>query len=438
LNRPIVVSCALALLGGAWAVPVSAQTPRDTGPYSGLFGAPPDETFSRALDIRGGVFGVYQDVRTPADPALPSPTDGSLQANGTFGGGAGAFSYNHRTDASHFLLNGGGSLYRFETTSNIDAAANANANLTKTMGTRFTLNLRGGAAYSPFYDELAPAELLIAPGDSLSMGGYGSAALTEPHLDLNSAVGFTGNISSYSTIEFGGRWSQMRFFDNGALDLRRWGARARYTHHLTRRFGFHLGYEHEDLRYGASSIVPAQNEMIDLGLDYGDTLTFARHTAVAFSASTSAIRYLGETHYRINGNATLTRAFGRTWSFAAGYIRETQFLPGFRSPMPSDGVTTWISGQVTPRVRWGTAAGYTRGTVGFGTGSDSFDALTGTSRLEVGLTRSMGIYGQYAYYRYQVPRGSAVFPILHQQSRQTVTAGLTFWAPAMRDRRPSQ
>jgi hypothetical protein len=430
-------SCALALLFGAWAVAASAQTPRDAGPYSGLFGAAPDETFTRALDFRGGVFGVYQDVRTPSDPVL-APTDGSLQSNGTFGGGAGGFVYNHRTDASRFILNGSGSLYRFESTSNIDAAANTNATLTKTMGTRFTVNLRGAAGYSPFYDELAPAELLIAPGDSLSMGGYGTAALTEPHLDLSSGASFIGNVSRYSTVEVGGRWSQMRFFDDGALDLRRWSARARYNHHMTRRFGFHLGYEHEDLRYGASSILPTQNEMIDAGLDYGDTLTFARHTAVSFSASTSAIRYLGALHYRINGNATLTRAFGRTWSFAAGYIRETQFLPGFRGPMPSDGVTTWISGQVNPRVRWGAAAGYTRGTVGFGAGSDVFDALTGTSRLEVGLTRSLGIYGQYGYYRYQIPPGSAVFDILRHQNRQTVTAGLTIWAPLMRDRRPSQ
>ena len=165
------------------------------------------------------------------------------------------------------------------------------------------------------------------------------------------------------------------------------------------------------------------NETIDAGVDYGDTLAFARRTALSFTTSTAAIRYLGETHYRLNGSARLTRGFGRTWSSWVGYNRDTEFRIGFSAPLLSDSIDAGLAGQFSWRAKWSTGVGYTNGTIGFG--SDRFHTYSATSRLDFALNRMLAVFGQYGHYHYEVPPGSSTLNLVPRFSRQTVVIGLS-------------
>jgi hypothetical protein len=166
-------------------------------------------------------------------------------------------------------------------------------------------------------------------------------------------------------------------------------------------------------------------------VDYGDTLSFARRTALSFTTSTSATRYLGETHYRLNGSARLSRGFGRTWSSWVGYNRDTEFRIGFSAPLLSDSIDAGLAGQFSWRARWSTGVGYTNGTIGFG--SDRFHTYSATSRLDFALNRMLAVFGQYGHYDYEVPPGSSTLNLVPRFSRQTVVIGLSAYLPLVRD-----
>ena len=121
----------------------------------------------------------------------------------------------------------------------------------------------------------------------------------------------------------------------------------------------------------------------------------------------------------------------RTWSASAEYRRGTNFVPGFRQPLFSDSVTSSIAGLIATHVQWSSEIGFSRGEIGF-VGDKPFGVYSATSKIEYGITRSLGAFGQYTYYRYNVPLGSDAFELLPLFSRQAWMVGLTAWVPIIR------
>jgi hypothetical protein len=198
----------------------------------------------------------------------------------------------------------------------------------------------------------------------------------------------------------------------------------------------YAGYGREEGRYNFANASNLTSNTFDLGIDYGDTLEFSRRTALSFSFSTSAVRWEDDTHYRVNGSAALTRAFGRTGSGVLQYQRTTETLPGFRDPLLSDTVSGAFSNQLGRNGSWSVNAGYVRGDIGFGAESRRYNVYDVGGRVTRALTRYLGVFGDYTYYRYEVPSGATVFTFLPKFSRQSVSAGLTLWAPLINDARP--
>ena len=128
------------------------------------------------------------------------------------------------------------------------------------------------------------------------------------------------------------------------------------------------------------------------------------------------------------------RGFGRSGSAAVSYTRDTTFDAGFREPLLRDQVSGGVSNQFGRRLNWTAQAGYARGVIGFeSTGHyNSYNAGTG---LNIAVTRRVGLFTDYSYYRYDVPVGATVFTSLDKFSRQSVTVGLSLWAPLIADKR---
>ena len=314
--------------------------------------------------------------------------------------------------------------------------------MSTSLTSRLVLGARGAVSHSPFF-EFAP--FLLDPGSG-TVGptgpGFGhAAAVAEPNLGLDGSIGLTDNLtkqtSVFATVE-GRDW---RMPDAPENNLRTWQASVGVRHRLTHALGLHFQYARDQNEYAFAAGTRFLNQTIDAGVDYGDTLSFARRTALSFTTSTTATNYLGETHYRVNGSARLTRGFERTWSSWVGYNRDTEFRIGFRAPLLSDSIDAGLAGQISWRLRSSTSVGYTNGTIGFGSagfgsagvGSDRFHTYSATSRLDYALNRTFAIFGQYSHYYYEVPPGSSTLDFVPRLSRQTVVIGLSAYLPLVRD-----
>ena len=303
--------------------------------------------------------------------------------------------------------------------------------LATTLG-KIGIDVSGGATYSPFY-QLAPFLDGGAAFASPLTSSFDLATVKQKNVSLDGSVGITDNISRRSSITASVNARETLLLDSSTDDVHMWGAGASFQHRITRALGFHLGYGQSEVRYEYANAAPVEGQTIDAGLDYGGSLAFSRRTTFSFGASTSALRLNGETHYLVNGSATLTRGFGRSWTTSIGYTRGVNYVPGFREPVQADSVNAMLGGQLVRRLRWSSGAGYSRGSIGFA-GAGTLNTFNATSNLNFAMTRGLGVYTQYAYYRYEAPVGSNDLTQLPVFARQAVSAGFSIWVPILNTR----
>jgi hypothetical protein len=435
------------VIGCLWATPAAAQ--RATGPFAGLFGGQGAER-EQSLDFRGSLFGTYdRDRATGGDPLL---ADRRFDQSGMLGGVSGGLSYRRHRNRTAVSFDGSGSLLDYTASPGLAGIASANGAVTTAFGQKFAFSTTGGLVYSPFYQfapfldagiggisplasggipSLTSASFLpTATGGPPLAPGPGLAALSQRNATLFGSLAVTSNYSKKSSLSGDVNWHETRMLDSGTSDLRSWGGHAVFRHHLTRALSFHAGYGRDQIRYSfASSSAPPIYQSLDVGLDYGDALAFARRTSLSFFTTTSAVRYSNRTYYRLGGGAVLTRGLARTWSSTLAYVRGTDFVPGFSQPLLSDSLSAGLGGLIAARVSSFSNVGFSRGSVGFSSTNSNFNSYFVTSGLQAAVTRSMGLFGQYTYYQYQVPAGSSALQLMPHLSRHAVTVGLSMWVP---------
>lgn len=431
MNR-LSFSCRLLIpIAIVWLQPPSAWAQRATGPYAGLFGGGTEglET-AQSLQLRGALFGAWDDV--VVSQGHQAPVDRRFLASRTGAGAHGALSYLRRTNAIRFSATGSSDLMAYPGADDATAVGHGGGTtFDANLGSYVAVKVNGSAFYSSFY-QFAPF-LDTGVGDVGPLTpGFAFSSAAERNARLASAAGLVITSSRRSSVSGDVNWSEWRFLDRPDYTVETRGASGAFRYQATRAFGVRAGYGYQEGRYHFAGTEPVEMQTIDMGVDYRDTLAFARRTALSFGSSTSALRIDDETHYRVNGSAVLSRGFRRTWSTSLGYARDTSFIAGFRAPVLSDSVNAAVGGLLSRRVRWKTGVGYSRGTVGFGT-ANTFSTYSGATRLELALTRRLGVYGQYAYYRYRVPAGSTAAELVPRFARQAATAGLTLWVPIVNE-----
>ena len=420
---PLVLLC---------AVPVFAQ--RAAGPYAGVLGSS-DPDAGQTLDLRGTAHGAWEHT-TDSDVAQG---DDRFLRDGLAGGASGSLTHTLRSQRGQWQssVNSAMRLYGNDS-DNIAATFAGRTAADRRISSRVSLSGSGGFSYSPYY-EFAPGLDNRLSNAGAFGGGFGLATAAERNTSVDAGAGLTVQISRRDTFDVGVRTRRDDFLDQEDSNVRSWGGNASFRHTLTRGLGVHAGFGRDEVTYEFEDQGPVSSDTIDVGLDYGDTLTFSRRTALSFGTSTSATRWNNDTHYRINGTATLTRGFGRTGSGSLTYARGTEFQAGFREPLLTDRVNGGLSDQIGRRARWSAQVAYMRGTVGFdSTDSTRFNSYNAGGELTMAVTRYLGLYTDYMYYRYEVPAGSTVFAFLPKFSRQSITAGLTLWVPLINDRRTAR
>jgi hypothetical protein len=366
-----------------------------------------------------------------------------LTQSGGAGGLNASLAYDYRTAKTQFYVNGTGTLQDYVQGHSLTAASyGTNASVTTMIGPKLKLDARSSAAYSPFYSVLpftgsSAISLGAAPSLASSFApGFAFASTSERNVNLDDYVGVTDNLSKSSSFSLSATWHEFKFLDDPALSLQTYGGRAEFHHRLTKALGFHLAYGRDIPRYSSGVTSGIRFDTIDAGLDYGDSLTFARRWSLAFNTSTAAVRLNNQTHFRLNGSATLGRGIGRSWTTGIGYARGTEFYAGFQQPLLFDSVNVWLRGQLSRQLQWSSGGLFSRSTVGFG-GSGGFTQSAASTQLTLALSRSLGLYGQYAYYYSQVPQGASSLQWASILTRHTGTVGVTTWLPIFNEKRPS-
>ena len=423
----------LVLLSLVLAAPAFAQ--RSAGPNAGVLGTTNDQNSRQTLIFRGSLFGAWDDIISEtAVPVLEVNT--RFLHSGFAGGIEGGLAHARRTARTQWLTSANTALRAYGAEDDaLAATAGARTNLNTELNSRVSMVLGGAWSYSPYY-ELAPSYGAQAQSIGSFGGGFGLATAAEPNMSTEGNIAATVRLSRRDTVELSGDARYWDFLDQGDSTVRSYGVRARYRHALTSAMGVYAGFGRDEARYRYAGASNLSSDAIDAGIDYGDTLEFTRRTALSFNFSTSAIRWNEDTHFRVNGGAALTRAFGRTGSGLLQNQRAFEPAGGFREPLLTDTFSGGFSDQVGRDTSWSINAGYVRGNVGFEGGSRRFDVYDAGGRVTRALMRHLGIFGSYSYYRYAVPAESTVFTFLPKFSRQSVSVGLTLWAPIVNDARP--
>lgn len=458
----------------------AAQQP-DAGPYGNLFkGSGTPQTHS--LDISGGLFGGYDDTPLAQAPNLGDAAifDPRLRAPGPTSGfsSAAMYHYGHtgrgRLPAS-VSFGAQASLQEFQGgTSKALWSPNygVNTSFGKNLTPKVVFSASASLAYAPYY-QYAPFLSIAAGGGSTintpvvdgtatDTGGSpeaSAATLNQPPTNFN-PLGTDGgyavdsqNVTQLSTrasiadrftkrtsVSLAGGWDAMAFTGSRVETET---AILQLSHNLTRKLGVHVGYILQDARFiqESSPSSRSQNHSIDFGVDYGDggSITFARYYTFSFATGLSALRHGSDTLFRLDGSATLVRRLGRTWAASIGAARGTSYVLGFSDPIFSDSAVAGFGGQIVPRLNFSASANYLQGKNAFSSSGAALVSKGASARLTFGVSRHLGIYGQYSYYRYDVPDGfftTIAFP--QHQNRRSASVGLSFWAPLINQRTPRQ
>jgi hypothetical protein len=465
-----------ALAVASTAVPAVAQE-SNAGPYGDLFGAP-RKPQTQSLDIRGQVFGGYDDNLLAQAPNSNGAElfDPRLQVPGATTGLMSTASYDYAhtgrgKSATQFRISGAGSVQEFTGadskpfwTQNYNAASSLGTSLTP----RVSVSLNGSASYTPYYQYIPM--LGTAAGAAVGQGASsdgttadtGAAALPPFAVELPPSIGGTGTdlnfateaafvqfwgagasvsdrITKRSTISGSVQWNETQVFNVSKIQSR--SAQARIAHTLTRTLGFHAGFGLQDMRFsqGPSLQTPTLNQLFDVGLDFGDGITIAKYYRLSFSTGTSALRQDNDTQFFLTGNISLARSLGRTWSASINANRGTSYIVGFANPFVSDAVGAGVGGQLARRLSLNAGLTYLRGQSVFSASTGNLVSETASARLTFAAGQHVGVYAQYAYYQYDVPDSlfsSISFP--QHLHRRSASVGLSFWVPLINPRAERQ
>ncbi|MCU1385650.1 MAG: hypothetical protein JWL71_4347 [Acidobacteria bacterium] len=474
--------CAAAAIVCAAAGAAAQQV--DNGPYGDLFGRTPRPQ-TQSLDVRGGVFGGYDDNLLAQSPnsggtdvfdprfKVPGVTSG-FQSSATYGyvhAGRGKSGTVFQFGSTASLQEYTGADSRPLWVPNYGGSARFGSNLTH----KISIAANISASYGPYYQYIAVLAngagnlgAISANGGSADSAdaGNGSAPATPASLatqgpvnvsPIGSDIGFateatyvgyastgvsiTDRFTKRSRISAEVRLDETEVFGQARIENRL--ARAEIVHNLTRKFAVRVGYGLQDTRYIAGSVpgTEAQNHLFDLGLDYGDggSISFARYYTLTFTTGLSALRHGGDMFFRVDGGVTLARRMGRTWMASIGAMRGTSYIVGFSDPIFSDSANATVGGQLGRRLNFTTGLTYLRGQNAFALPGPSLVTKNASARLTAGLTQHIGLYGQYSFYQYDVPEGffsTVAFP--PHQNRRSASIGLTFWAPLINQRTARQ
>lgn len=461
-------------LSVAAGVPAAAQSQQPGGnPFAGLFKGSPKEQ-PHTLDVKGSAFGSWGDSLPGAQPPGNFTDPSSAQGLGIADGFQGSISYGFRRAGTrssfHFAGDVGGQQFASQRNEPVRFFSySASTGLTTRLSTKTSVSFGAASAFAPFY-QYAPFLKSTASEESPVGSDYGFAVHSTMVRSTTASLSLQNQFSKRSTISAGINWNQqVTPTDNATLilpgvpdapaipvsgdisvDAR--SAQVLFSHNLTRKLSFHVGYAIQESSYlSRADTEPVRSDSLDIGLGYGDglTLSLGRRTTLSLAIGASiakngdpaSVAATGKnTAFVVTGGATLSRSLGRAWGTSLAYLRNTSYVVGFSEPVMTDAVNAGVGGPLVNRLQFSAGAGASRGQQLFsGSSGGSMVSYNASTRLTYAMFTYLGLYGQASYYRYSIPADFYnTLGIVPNLNRRSVSVGLTTWFPFIKQRRARQ
>ena len=444
----------------AVGAPAAAQDRSPSGsPFSGLFrGSPRDQPHT--LDVRGSAFTAWDDnllALTPSGQGDLGGLDPRFLQPGLANGFQGSLAYGFSKSGtrSQFHFNGGASVQEFASALSTGAfwfhSYEAATGMRTKVTNKTSISVAAAASYAPFY-QYAPFLKNTTSEESPVGSDYGFAVSSPWVRSTSASASIENRLSKRSSISAGIGWDQRVIPSEENADLETRSASVRFTHSLTRKLAFYLGYGMQEQRNGFNqnqNQEPLRSNLMEVGLGYGDglTLRFGRHYTLSASFGASimkngdpvSVATTGEsTAFAVNGAATLSRSIGRSWGASLGYLRDTHYMLGFTQLITTDSANAGIGGPLTRRLQFSAGAGAARGQQVFSSSQGDLVSYTASTRLSFALFSHLALYGQASYYRFSIPADFANFGFVPNLNRRSASVGLSTWVPLIKPPRQRQ
>jgi hypothetical protein len=414
-------------------VPALSFAQSNPGPFGGLFGRTPPRTGtnSEIFEIRGSGGWQWNDVLSEPRPDQPPPPFA-----GQVGYTAVSSAYDRQTDRLN-LQAGSRAEFRNSFTdrtrgTTYDAGFALNSRLT----TR--LSAESGVSYrrSPFF-QFYP--VFAWTGDDVVIPGVPYDVQTVGYHTGEARVGASLQYSKSSSIGATASRSEMWLSTAPKSNVSIASYHGLWSRRINRDFSVRLGYGHREFRHQTATVQKVVEEEIDAGVDFHRALTVAPRTTLGFMTHTSIVRRPNQdTLYRLNGEFQLTRFFQRTWKLQMEGRRATEMLAGFTEPLFTDSLALSVGGLLSRRLQWMTVLSGQHGRFGYDAERAPFTVAGASTHLTVAVSRRLGVFSQYGFYRHDAPTGAFTVAALGDVSRQTFTVGIVTWLPLyVRERTPS-
>jgi hypothetical protein len=495
VNRDIFATrfvCAAAVCV-ALAGPAAAQSERPGGgPFSGLFqGSPRDQPHT--LDLRASEFVAWDDnllAQTPGGGTAGDLTsiDPRFLKRGIASGFQSALAYGFRKNGarSQFQFSGDGSVQQFANGLGEPLwfhAYSVSTSLKTRITNKTSASFGAGTAYVPYF-RYAPFLKNTQSDESPVGSDYGFAVDSSMVRSTSASASIENRFSKKSAISAGVGWDlsvipgyQQTIIPGNVIPageqsvapadgqivnptntgipatasgtVQRRSVQATFSHSLTRKLGFHVGYGIEEMRYlSGTDVVPAVNHSMNVGLGYGDGITFrfgpqtlslSVGVSVARNGDPVSVVTSGKsTAFVVDGSATLSRPLGRNWGTSIGYVRGTNYVVGFREPLTTDAANAGVGGRLSSRLQLTAGVGAARGQQLFsGSSNGSVISYTASTKLTFAMFKYLGMYSQASYYRFSIPGDFMHFGFVPDLDRRTFSVGLSTWVPLIK-RRPAR
>jgi hypothetical protein len=438
----LVIAC-----WAAFAAPALAQS--SSRPYRGLFGGgQPLSSRSQSLDLTLSGFGGWDEPdEVPPQPGLTDAAE-RVELQGPFSGGSATLVYTRPGEKLNMSGYGSGFLGYFPDNENPwykSSSAGFNAASSFELTQKTHLRLGGQASWATdfragFLGGGTPGSDIPLAGGST---GFETSIERAPSITTQSDAGLTHEFTQKSWLSAGYNYRYVYFFERDTPDATRptgqdHVASIFYNYRFTRYATLNAGYAYR--RSSARTDPDAEPLVfhdINLGVNYGRTLSFSRKTKFSFNTGSTVVSsqdqaaddaFLDQPRFFVIGSAVLTHEIGRSWTAHADYNRQVNFQDGFDLPSVTDSASAGVGGLLGRRtdlsggVYWTTAA--------IGLEENNFQSWVASTQVRTAITRSLAVYAYYYYYLHdfgagvQLPQG-----FVREVDRQGIRFGLTTWLP---------
>jgi hypothetical protein len=415
-------------------IPAATFAQGNPGPFGGLFGRTPQRNGVdyRIFELRGSAGWQWTDTVVDEPNTRPQlPFEGAVATS------AASATFERRSNRFNFQL-GSNVNYQHSLTSQqtrattVDGGVLASGRITTRLSTEISANYHQSPYYQFYPTFMWQNQGIALPGLPYDVGATGYRV-------AEARIGGSFQYSKTGTLSASTSRSETWFPTHPASDTTELRYEGLWTRRLNRDFALRLGYGRYQVQHRTSALDEYVQEEIEAGIDFSKAFTLVPRTTLAITTQTSIIRQPDhDPHYRLNGEFRLTRRFQRTWRLEFIGIRSSEFLPGFVEPLLADSLSLVMSGMVSRRIEFATSLDGRRGAFGYNAERGDFLMGGSTTNLNIGITRHVGIYGRYGFYRHDAPADVLSLPAIGTLSRQTISAGITTWLPVfVRERTPS-